>query len=173
MTLIYAPSEDTFLMLEALTKKLKDKYSKILEVGVGSGYILEKLQSKGFKNISGVDINPEAIEISKEKNLNVKESNLFSKVNGKFDVIFFNPPYLPEDQDEDKESKLTTTGGKEGSEIINKFLNEAKKYLSKNAKIYLLTSSLTKNIDWKDYKKTLIAEKKLFFEKLEVWELES
>ena len=100
-------------------------------------------------------------------------SDLFSNIKEKFDIIIFNPPYLPEDKNnkEDRESKLATTGGKKGSEIINRFLQQAKKHLTKDGKIFLLTSSLTKNINWLDYKKKLIAKKKLFFEELMVWEI--
>jgi len=83
-------------------------------------------------------------------------------------LIIFNPPYLPrEKHDEGKD----TTGGKNGSEIINKFLNQAKAHLNKNGKILLLTSSFTKNINWLDYKKELLGTKSLFFEELYVWEL--
>jgi hypothetical protein len=50
-------------------------------------------------------------------------------------------------------------------------LKDAKKYLKERGRIFLLVSSLTYKIDWLNYKKKLIGEKKLFFEKLEVWEL--
>ncbi len=169
--MIYEPSDDTFLMLDVLKKNLRDKDVKILEIGVGSGYILENLKKFGFKTLVGVDINSEAVKLCKEKKLNVFESNLFSKVVGKFDVIFFNPPYLPEDKMEDKKSQTATTGGKTGSKIINQFLIELPEYLEKNGQIFLLTSSLTRGVKWGNFKKTLVGEKKLFFEKLFVWEL--
>ena len=55
-------------------------------------------------------------------------SDLFDKIpkNKKFDIVAFNPPYLPEDKREDKESQLTTTGGKKGNEITLRFLKKAK-----------------------------------------------
>ena len=99
-----------------------------------------------MKNIKGVDINKEAIKHCKKLGFDCFYSNLFSKVKEKFDVILFNPPYLQENKKEDEESKLATTGGKEGSEIVNKFLEQVKKHLNKNGKIFLLTSSLTKGI---------------------------
>lgn len=169
--MIYEPSEDSFLLLKTLLKKIKSKSLKILEIGSGSGYILESLKEKGFENIEGTDINPESVEFCKNKNLNVIKSDLFSKVKGKYDIIIFNPPYLPLDKLEDSESKIITTGGKKGSETINRFLEESKKHLLKNGKIFLLTSTLTKGIKWNNFKKIKINEKKLFFEKLFVWEL--
>ena len=169
--MIYAPSEDTYLMCKALEKNVPNKSSKILEVGVGSGYVLEFLKKRGFQNALGIDINPKAVEFCKKRKLKVIRSDLFSRVKDKFGIIIFNPPYLPEDKREDKNSKLSTTGGKYGSEVINRFLSEAKIHLKKGGKIFLVTSSLTKRIDWKGYKKRKVGEKKLFFEKLNVWEL--
>ncbi|MCR4327409.1 MAG: methyltransferase [Nanoarchaeota archaeon] len=169
--MIYEPEEDTFLILETVLKNTKNKNLNVLEIGSGSGFILESLKENGFKKVKGVDINPEAVIFCKNKSLNVIESDLFSKIKEKFDIIIFNPPYLPLDKLEDSESKVITTGGKTGSETINRFLKEAKKHLLKNGKVFLLTSSLTKGIKWSGYKKKLISEKKLFFEKLFVWEL--
>ncbi len=171
MGLIYSPAEDSELMLKALNERIKNKEFTIFEVGAGSGYILEKLKEFGFTNLSGCDKNPQAVNSCKSKGLNVFFSNLFSKVNQKFDVIFFNPPYLPEDKNEDDESKLATTGGKTGSEVINLFLGEVKEHLNPNGRVFLLTSSLTKGIKWPESKRKVVEEKKLFFEKLEVWEL--
>lgn len=171
MSLIYKPSEDSELMFETLKKRIKNKSFKILEVGVGSGYILEKLKKEGFTNLSGCDKNPEAVNFCKNKGLNVFFSNLFSKVEGKFEVIFFNPPYLPENKIEDEESKLATTGGKNGSEVMNKFLKGVREYLGPNGRVFVLTSSLTKGIKWPQSKRAIVGEKKLFFERLLVWEL--
>ena len=95
----------------------------------------------------------------------------FLDIKEKFNLIIFNPPYLPEDSREPKYSQIATTGGKKGSEITNKFLEQAKKHLEKNGKILLLTSSLTKAIKWKNWKKKLLTKKKLFFERLYVFEI--
>lgn len=173
MSLIYEPAEDSYLMQEVLEKELLNKNIKILEIGCGSGILLEVLKKLGINNILGADINGGAVKHCKGLGFDCIYSDLFSNIKEKFDIIIFNPPYLPEDKNnkEDRESKLATTGGKKGSEIINRFLQQAKKHLTKDGKIFLLTSSLTKNINWLDYKKKLIAKKKLFFEELMVWEI--
>jgi release factor glutamine methyltransferase len=178
MSLIYSPEEDSYLMQDILKKRIplffkKNPNLKILEVGVGSGIQLQTLQNMGIKkeNIFGVDLNMEAVKHCQELGFHCIKSNLFENVNKKYDLIIFNPPYLPKTKNEDVDSELITTGGKFGSEIINKFLDKAKNYLKENGRILLLISSHTKNIDWLNYKKNLIGEKKLFFEKLEIWEL--
>lgn len=176
MSLVYVPSDDSFLLEDVLRKEVlnfSNEKTKFLEIGIGSGIQLQALLEIGIKkeNIFGVDINFDAVLYCKKQGFNVWYSDLFSDVKGKFDCIIFNPPYLPEDEDEDDESKLITTGGVKGSEVINEFLVKAKKHLKKSGRIYLLVSSLSKGIDYLDYKKKLIQEKKLFFENLEVWEL--
>jgi len=176
MTLIYEPQEDSYLFSEVLEEFLPSLLDinpdlNFLEVGSGSGIQLKKVRDLGVKNILGLDINREAVEHCKTLGFEVFHSNLFEKVQGKYDLIIFNPPYLPEDLLEDKESKLATTGGSNGSKIINSFLMDSKSYLKKGGKIFLLTSSLTKGINWSSYKKELIKERSLFFEKLFIWRL--
>ena len=168
---IYQPEEDSYLMQKILEEYIEDKEIKVLEIGVGSGIQLKTLKKLKIQNIFGVDINQEAVKHCKKLGFNCKRSNLFSKVKEKYNLVIFNPPYLPEDKREPKESKTVTTGGKNGSEIINKFLKEAKKYLTPEGKIFLLVSSLTKKINFKGYKKKIIAKKKIFFEELFIYEL--
>lgn len=169
---IYPPSEDSFFISEFIKEIIKNNPQKILDMGSGSGIQAKTCIDFGInpKDITLVDINPEAIKYLKSKflNSNIIHSDLFEKIKGKYDLIIFNPPYLPEDKfDYEKD----TTGGKKGSEIINLFLIGAKKHLEKNGKIILLTSNLTKEIKWQDWKKKLLGKKKLFFEELYVWEI--
>ena len=185
MNFIYEPEEDSYLMQEALEKNLKKKEIRILEIGIGSGIQLQTLKKLGIKNIFGVDINPKAVDHCKKLGFNCIQSDLFSKINGKirsdpkskeglikgnfsspYDLIIFNPPYLPKDSKEPTDSQIATTGGKKGSEIINKFLKQAKKYLTPKGKIFLLVSSLTKGVNYRGYNKKIISKKKIFFEEL-------
>lgn len=172
---IYEPAEDSFLFVDVLKKQIKNKNLKILEIGSGSGILAKTLIELGIpeKNLTITDVNSKAINHLKKSfpNSSVLKSNLFVNINGKFDMIIFNPPYLPKDQREPKSSRLATTGGKTGSVIINRFLVQARKFLKTSGKIFLLTSSLTKDINWKNYRKKLLAKKKLFFEELYVYEL--
>ncbi len=176
---IYIPSEDSFLLSEVLKNRLptllnQNKNLTFLEIGAGSGIHLQTASNLGVKkqNIFSCDINPKAVNHCKVLGFNCIESDLFKNFNSdKFDLIIFNPPYLALDKREPKSSRVATTGGKKGSEIINKFLKQAKKHLKKNGKILLVTSSLTKNIDFGKFKKRKLGSEKLFFEELYVWEL--
>lgn len=176
---IYAPLEDSYFLKKILEEKVPELLGKnqkliFLEIGNGSGIQLQTVLRLGLKkeNIFSCDINIFAVKYCRKLNFNCIKSDLFKKIERKFDLIIFNPPYLPKDMREPKNSRFATTGGKKGSEIINRFLKQAKFHLNENGRIFLLTSSLTKNVNFLRYKKRLIGEKKLFFEKLLIWELQ-
>ena len=131
-TEIYSPREDSYFLSEILKDKIKNIEIKVLEIGCGSGIQLETLSELGVENIYSCDINEFAVKQCKSLGFNSIQSNLFENINGKFDLIIFNPPYLPEDPLESKSSKIITTAGKHGNEIINEFLKQAKNHLNEN-----------------------------------------
>ena len=177
MTLLYEAAEDSYFLEQEVKKQSKGK--SVLDMGSGSGIIAVAAKEAGAKSVLAVDINPDAIKLIQSKEIKARVSNLFSKIkqSEKFDLIIFNPPYLPEDKREPKESSRATSGGKRGDEIIIRFLKQAKPHLNKDGKILLLLSSLTPkneiNLLMKELnlKSKAIASKKLFFEELEVLEL--
>ena len=175
--MIYQPREDSYLLSEQVKKYVKNK--SFLDIGSGTGIQSVSAFKAGAKSVLAADINPESIKYLKKQNIQTIKSDLFSNIKGKFDVIAFNPPYLPEDKREPKESRRETTGGKKGDEIILKFLKQAKSHLNKGGFILLIISSLTpqdrviKLLKKLKLKKRKIAEKKLFFEKLEVWRIKA
>ncbi len=179
--MIYEPAEDSFLMSEILKKKLPELLRgnldlKFLEIGAGSGIHLETAKKSGVKkeNIFSSDIDRKSISHCKALGFNCINSDLFEKIKGKYNLIIFNPPYLPEDSLEPKGSRTATTAGKKGNEITIRFLKQAKNHLDKNGKIFLITSSLSEDIDFENlnYKAKEIGCEKLFFERLYVWELD-
>ncbi|MBT4258174.1 methyltransferase [archaeon] len=176
--MIYEPEKDSFLLSKTLREILPNLLRKkpnltFLEIGAGSGIQLQTAIETGIKkeNIFAADINPAAVNHCKKRGFNCIKSNLFEKIVGKFDIIIFNPPYLPEDEKEPTDSKLATTGGKQGGEIVNKFLKSAKSHLNHQGMILLLVSDLTKGINFKKIKLKVLAKEKIFFEELKVLEI--
>ncbi|AFK23215.1 hypothetical protein Py04_1645 [Pyrococcus sp. ST04] len=153
-------------------------------MGTGTG-ILALIAARKARFCIGVDINRKALELAwkNAKLNNVRNvmfvfSDLFSNIKGSFDLIVFNPPYLPGDEEEIKEDiDRALIGGKGGGEIIQKFLQEVKGYLEPGGRVLLVYSSLTKPdpeklFRTKGFKTEIIDSEKLFFEELYVMRAE-
>lgn len=148
---VYPPAEDTFLLIDNLIVKNNDS---VLEVGCGCG-IVSIAASLNAEKVTSIDINPHAIKCTKEniklnnrKNIEVIESNLFEKIDDKYDLILFNTPYLPvteEEHDVDDDYSKAWDGGVDGRKVIDAFLEEAPKYLKEDGTIQLVQSSLSDN----------------------------
>lgn len=175
--MIYEPAEDSYLLEEEVKKRARGK--KVLDVGTGSGIQARAAHSVGAQEVLAVDISDEVVMSLKHEKFDVKKSDLFSAVSGKFDLIIFNPPYLPLDVREDSKSALVTTGGERGDEIILRFLHEAKEHLAEGGEILLVVSSLTplgrirKVLKEEGFVYKIAGIKKIFMEELKVWEITS
>lgn len=147
---VYKSAEDTFLAAENL--KVSEE-EKVLELGTGCG-LLALVAAKQGARVVATDINTEAVEIA-EKNarkhdisekIDFRKGNLFEPVEGEeFNVIIFNPPYLPVSEAERTESELERAwdGGSDGRELIDRFLDEVRNHLKSGGRIYLVQSSLS------------------------------
>jgi len=171
--MIYEPGEDSFLIGNFLKDLCKNK--SVLDVGAGSGYLAEIAMKNGARKVDAIDINEESVDVCKKKGIHAWQSDLFSNVEDSYDLIVFNPPYLPKDLDEDEESALITTGGERGSEILERFFLDVRNYLNEKGKILIVISSLTgvDNLLFDGFDFKLLGKKKLFFETLKVYLLGS
>ncbi|BAP62166.1 HemK2/MTQ2 family protein methyltransferase [Methanococcus maripaludis] len=162
---VYVPAEDSELLIENLVD-VKNK--SVLDVGTGSGIQAINAVKQGALKVIGIDINPYAVECAKinselneidSKKLSFKTGDLFKNIDEKFDVILFNAPYLPTSDEEKLEKYLNYAfdGGKDGREVLDKFLDEVANYLKKDGIIQILQSSLT------DGNKTIEKMEKLGF----------
>ena len=176
---VYEPSDDTFLILDNLTVNENDQ---VLEIGTGTG-IISIFAAKTARKVVSIDISPLAVECA-QKNFELNDLLLKSDIRlgdlfepilpgEQFDVILFNPPYLPTDPQE-KDDHLTRSwnGGPSGREITDRFINNFDKFLKKNGRVLLIQSSLTNpdmTINKIEEKKMIIKEikeQKFFMEKI-------
>jgi release factor glutamine methyltransferase len=141
---VYEPAEDSFLLAEAALSIIKNS-ENILEVGCGSGIICAVIKKNTSAKITGIDINPYAAECTRDNGVEAIRGDLLDCIRGKFDIIIFNPPYLPTDDSERTTGwiNIALDGGYDGRKIINRFLEDAGSNLLENGRILMLVSSFT------------------------------
>ena len=66
---------------------------------------------------------------------------MFENINGKFDLISFNPPYVPKEENDKIQYFKTRYGGNDGTEVMSLFLEQAKNFLLPDGKIILGVNS--------------------------------
>ena len=148
---VYVPAEDSYLLADNLEIK---KGQSVLEIGTGSG-IVAMYASRLTDDITVTDINFDACELARKnfdengiENIEILWGNLFEVVeNRKFDVILFNTPYLPTEDDEVLENTINYAfdGGLNGRKVIDLFLNEVGNHLNDGGIVQMIQSSLSGN----------------------------
>jgi release factor glutamine methyltransferase len=147
---VYEPAEDTFLLADNLNVR---EGERVLELGTGCG-LLSILAARAGARVVATDINPLALACAR-KNIDahgvsdlieLRLGNLFEAVDGeRFDVVIFNPPYLPVRDDEVIGSRidLAWEGGPEGRAVIDPFLEGLSSHLVDDGRALLVQSSLS------------------------------
>lgn len=116
---VFIPRTDTEILVEKaleIARKFDDRQVvRILEVGVGSGAISISLLKKNKKiHVTGTDISEEAISLTLENvrehelvtRMSIKKEGLWWLLEGKFDIIVCNPPYIPLNEKESLEPEV-------------------------------------------------------------------
>jgi len=140
---VYQPAEDSFLLLDTARKEIRSS-DRVLEIGVGSGYVSSGLLSS-CSLLVATDRNPHAATIAHATGVPVVQTDLAAGLCGPFDLILFNPPYLPTEPAEriDDWLELALDGGPSGRDVIERFLNKIPSLLAPDGRVLLLISSLT------------------------------
>lgn len=139
------PRFETELLVEKTIKYINKYFNneiKILDIGTGSGCIaitLNKLLDNS--RVTAVDISKNALDVARENNkinntdVNFIESDVFSNINDKYDVIISNPPYISYDEDimdvvYNNEPHMALYADDNGLYFYDKILRECRKYLN-------------------------------------------
>ena len=139
---VLVPRQDTETLVEEVMRYLRDGM-EILDVCTGSGCILLSLlrYSNGCRGV-GCDISEKALAVAgqnaKELGISAQfiQSDLFESIEGRFEYIVSNPPYIRKDmiptlmeEVRDHEPLIALDGGKDGLDLYRKITMEATEHL--------------------------------------------
>lgn len=138
---VLIPRQDTEILVEEVLKVCEHK--EILDMCTGSGCIIISLAKlSSLKKAVGVDISEQALLIAAKNsrkhivNIEFIQSNLFEKLEGIYDIIVSNPPYIPTGEIEglmpevkDHEPMLALDGDLDGLVFYRNISFEAMRFL--------------------------------------------
>jgi release factor glutamine methyltransferase len=168
----YLPAEDTDLLMEALEHFSGDS---CLEIGFGSGAVLASASGR-FRLAVGTDVvGLEEARLATRAGVQLVLADTGTCFRDRvFDVVFFNPPYLPSETIEDQ----AVDGGPTGVEVPVSFLREGLRVLREEGVIVALLSTEGDVGSFLAHCRSLglqvepIAEKRLFYETLSVFRIQ-
>ena len=148
---VLIPRPDTEIIVEEaldIIRKMDSVDISILDIGTGSGAIALALAKEiASAKVTATDISPAALALARKnaRSLNLEDKieflqgNLFEPVQGVFDMIVCNPPYISESEYrdlpagvKDYEPQIALLAGKDGMEFYEKLLCQAPDHLQKN-----------------------------------------
>ena len=142
---VLIPRPETEILVEEVLQLLKGcDDAHVLEVGTGTGCIALSIAKEAGAKVTATDISPDAIAcatrnveaLGLEEQVTIVETDCTEGVEGPFDVLVSNPPYIPtavmEELDEEVvgyEPHLALDGGEDGLDFFNRLLAAAPQLL--------------------------------------------
>ena len=167
---VYPPSEDTHLLRDAALDDVQPD-DVVLEVGTGSGVVAEALAEEALCVVA-TDLNPDAVRAARQRGVSAVRTDLAAALDARFDLVVFNPPYLPDEERTPDDALADALGGGEtGREVSERFLDSVPRVLAPDGRVFLVASSLSGTEDLeerKDYDVERIASERYFFEEVSV-----
>jgi release factor glutamine methyltransferase len=145
MPTVYEPAEDSRLLAETVAPEVAPD-ERVLEVGVGSGYVAATVEDEAGARVVGSDIAPDACAAAREAGVEAVRADLLDPfVEDAFDVVLFNPPYLPTPPEMEWDDPLehALSGGPDGRRLVRPFLDDVERVLRPGGRGFLVVSSLT------------------------------
>lgn len=139
---VLAPRQDTECLVERVLERLNPQM-RILDMCTGSGCVLlSLLKEEPLASGVGADLSPEALAVAKRNSEELQipaefiESNLFERVEGQYDIIVSNPPYIASgviptlmEEVREHEPMMALDGGRDGLDFYRRITLEAPGYL--------------------------------------------
>ncbi|MBQ1994370.1 MAG: peptide chain release factor N(5)-glutamine methyltransferase [Lachnospiraceae bacterium] len=141
---VLCPRQDTETLVESVLEYTSGR--KVLDVCTGSGCIAVALMKLGNASCcDAVDLSEAALDIAKQNaefndvSINFIKSDMFEKIDGKYDIIVSNPPYIRPDVIEtlmpevrEHEPLMALDGGSDGLDFYRIIAAQSKEHLEEN-----------------------------------------
>ncbi len=175
---VYPFSEDTELLLSTALEEVNEN-DFVLEVGSGKGVISSQLKDSSSCVVAS-DINPSAVTETQKRGVEAVRTDLYACLKAEFDLVLFNPPYLPKDSEAlgDEYMDKAIYSGETGLELTKRFIKGLRGVLSETGRALIISSSESGINEVLDiagdngFTAGVEASQDLFFEKLAVVRLE-
>ncbi|MBQ2247082.1 MAG: peptide chain release factor N(5)-glutamine methyltransferase, partial [Selenomonadales bacterium] len=145
---VLIPRPDTEILVEEAIRLLAEKEApRIVDIGTGSGAILLSVL-KGTEGSTGVavDLSSAALAVAKSNGERLgladraefRLGDLYAPVDGLFDAILSNPPYIPVRDMEGlspevkQEPEMALVGGADGLDFYRRLIDDAPRYLKED-----------------------------------------
>jgi release factor glutamine methyltransferase len=140
---VYPVREDSCILLGAALAEARPT-DRVIELGTGSGYIARHLVGK-VALIVATDVNPHACRMASSTGLGVVRADLTAGIRGEFDLVLFNPPYLPTKPGERMDDWLEKAldGGESGRRVIEGLVPDLPRILSPGGRVLMVLSKVT------------------------------
>ncbi len=146
---VLIPRQETELVCEQALKHITNK-SKVLDLCCGSGVLGITIALEKGAKVTLADVSKQALAVAKHnaKTLKAKtkaiQTDMFEKINGKFDVIVCNPPYVEsgviatlDESVKNHEPHLALDGGDDGLNFYRILAEKSPEYLNANGILVL------------------------------------
>jgi len=157
---VLSPRADSEFIVDYALKYINENgYSTVLDLCTGSGCLAISIKKNANVNVTASDISAKALDIAKhnaklnDAKIEFVNSNMFENIEGKFDLIVSNPPYIDTNEIEllDNEVKnydpiLALDGGDLGLKFYNIIHDNLRKKLNDNGMIIMEIGEDQKNL---------------------------
>jgi release factor glutamine methyltransferase len=149
---VLIPRPETEILAEAVVKTAEDG-DKILDMCTGSGCIAVSVAKHlvgRHVTVTAADVSDAAIMVAKENanynsvDINFVQSDLFSKVHGRFNIIVCNPPYIKsgdisslQKEVREHEPRIALDGGDDGLDFYRRLAKEVNRYIVRGGMLML------------------------------------
>lgn len=143
------PRCETEELVERALKRI-EKESEVLDLCTGSGAIAVAVQKKSGAKVTAADVSADALALARENaaenqaDVEFVQSDLFAEIDGAFDVIVSNPPYIKsEDIDglqreiRDFEPRIALDGGADGLDFYRRIAKDAPAHIKSGGALFL------------------------------------